>query len=112
MKKTKMKKITSTLIALLFALHSPAVQAEDKPAISIHQAADLAEKAKALRENGDTVFIESLTLQRTGIFAGKTVWIAKWSGKLPANNPRDREVGVEISMDGTVKHIVKGPADK
>ena len=107
-----MKKITCACIALLFALHSPVVRADDRPAVSIQQAADLAEKAKALRENGSTVFIESLTLQRTGIIHGKTVWVAKWSGKLPANNPRDREVGVEISMDGTVKHIVKGPADK
>ena len=107
-----MKKISFILIAVLLAFHSPMIRAEDKPTLSILEAVNLAEKAKSLRENGDTVFIESLALQRTSVFNGKVVWIAKWSGKLPANDPRNREVGVEISMDGHVKHIVKGPSDK
>jgi len=107
-----MKKISCTLIALVLAFHAPLALAEEKPAISIREAAEIAEKAKAMREGGDKVFIVSLAYERTAMINGKPVWIAKWSGKLPANNPSDREVGVQIAMDGSVKHIVKGPADK
>ncbi|MEI8341704.1 MAG: hypothetical protein WCH43_09245 [Verrucomicrobiota bacterium] len=107
-----MKNISCTIIALLLALHAPLALAEDKPALSIREALDIAEKAKAVRANGDQVFIVSMTLERTSMLNGKTVWIAKWSGTLPANKPSDRETGVQIAMDGSVKHIVKGPADK
>ena len=107
-----MKKIILIIIAILPVVLAPLALAEEKPAISIQDAIVIAEKAKALREHGESVFIASIALERTSMLNGKTVWIAKWSGKLPANNPRDHEVGVQISMDGSVKHIVKGPADK
>ena len=107
-----MKKISFTFIALLFAAQAPFLQAEERPEISIQQAVKIAETEKNLRDNGSSVYIESISLQRTSLLNGKTVWIAKWSEKLPANDPRDRDVGVEISMDGHVKHIVKGPSDK
>jgi len=107
-----MKKTISPFIALLLVLNAPLARAEEKPALSIREAVDIAEKAKALRENGDKVSIVSLTFERTSILNGKAVWIAKWSANLPANNPRDHEIGVQIAMDGSVKHIVKGPADK
>jgi Flp pilus assembly protein CpaB len=109
-----MKKIQNALRLLIaLALVSSAVQAgEPRPALALRDAIEIAEKAKALRENSDKVFITSIALERLSILSGKQVWVAKWSGPLPANNPRDHEIGVQISMDGTVKHIVKGPADK
>jgi hypothetical protein len=107
-----MKKITCTLIALLLALQAPLMFAEEKPTLSIREALDIAEKAKLMRENGDKVEIISLTFERTSMLNGKPVWVAKWSGNLPANKPTDHEIGVQIAMDGSVKHIVKGPADK
>ena len=104
-----MKKISCTIIALLLALHSPLALADDKPAISISQAADIAEKSKAVREGGDSVYVVSLTLERTSVINGKMMWLAKWSSTLPGNNPNEHEIGVQIFMDGTVKHIVKVP---
>jgi len=107
-----MKKIGCSILALLIALQTPLALADDTPAISIRQALDLAEKAKAVRENSDKVYILSIALERTSIIGGKPVWIAKWSGPLPANDPRDRDIGVQIFMDGSVRHIVKGQSAK
>ena len=107
-----MKKIIRVLLALLPVITAPLAMAEEKPAISIREAVEIAEKAKGARENGDRVFIASITLERSSLLGGKTLWIARWSGNLPANNPHDHEIGVQIAMDGSVKHIVKGPAEK
>ena len=107
-----MKKISFTFMALLLVFQSPRMLANDRPAISVQEAVAIAEKAKTLRANGDSVFIESVTLHHTSLLNSKRVWIVKWSGKLEANDPRDHEVGLEIAMDGQVKHIVKGFSDK
>ena len=80
------------------------------PEVSFRQAAEIAENAKADRAGGDAVFVQSLALERGSLFGGKTVWIAKWSAALPANDPGNSEVGIEIAMDGSVKRIVKAPA--
>lgn len=106
-----MKKIICSVIALFSIIMALPVMAGEKPALSIREALDLAEKAKGMRENSNTVYIASIHLERTSMLNGKMIWIVKWSDNLPANNPHDREIGVQIAMDGSVKHIVKGPAD-
>ncbi|GEM_PF-2342692 len=81
------------------------------PQLSIREALDIAEKAKADRDGGDKVYVESISLDRGALMSSKAVWIAKWSDPLPANKKGKVDVGVEIAMDGTVKHLVKGPGD-
>lgn len=108
-------KTTRLILAatMLLTIHASALRAENAaPAVSIQKAIEIAEQAKLMRDGGDRVYIEKIELQRTSLLNAKDVWIVKWSGKLPANKPEDREIGLQIFMDGHVKHIVKGPADK
>ena len=108
-----MKKTILLLLALAACLPFRGLQAgEPVPAISIRQAIDIAEKEKTLRPDSDKVFILSIELQRLSLLNAKQIWIVKWSGPISANKPEDREVGLQISMDGSVKHMVKGPNDK
>ena len=104
-----MKTLFNTLIALSIAT---SLRAEDpRPALPIRQALDIAEKARSVRESGDKVYVASISLERAAMMSGKLVWFAKWSSSLPANNPAQREIGVEIAMDGSVTHMIKGPGE-
>jgi hypothetical protein len=106
-----MKKII--VIALLCCAPFARVKAgEPVPAVSIRQAIEIAEREKTVRPDSDRVFIASVELQRVSMLNARQVWIVKWSGPLAANKPQDRDIGLQIFMDGSVKHIVKGPNDK
>ncbi|HEV7403191.1 MAG TPA: hypothetical protein VGO11_09705 [Chthoniobacteraceae bacterium] len=94
----------------LLAFFSLRVPAQAGPAISAKRALELAEEALAAKNAGDNVFIQSVALQRTSLVSGKPVWTVSWSENLPASKPGSVEVGVEIRMDGSVVHLVKGRA--
>ena len=96
-------------LLLCLAMIGVTLRCQAGPRISIREAVELAEKAKAERADSDAVYIESLTLEVGSLLGGKSVWIAKWSAPLPANNPKQSEFGVQISMDGSVKHLIKAP---
>jgi hypothetical protein len=95
-----------TLLAL-FTLRSPALAG---PAVSAKRAVELAEEALASKNAGEKVFIQSLALQRTSLITGKTVWTVSWSENIPGSKPGSVEVGLEIGMDGSVVHLIKGRA--
>jgi hypothetical protein len=91
----------------LFSLQSLAVAG---PAVSAKRAVELAEEALAAKNAGENVFIQSMSLQRTSLLTGKTVWTISWSENIPGSKPGSVEVGLEIGMDGSVVHLVKGRA--
>jgi hypothetical protein len=95
-----------TLVAL-FTLRSPAMAG---PAVSAKRAVELAEEALAAKNAGENVFIQSVALQRTSVISGKTVWTVSWSENITGAKPGSVEVGLEIGMDGSVVHLVKGRA--
>lgn len=92
----------------LFTLHSPALAG---PAITAKRAVELAEEALAAKNAGDSVFIQSIALQRTSLItSGKLVWTVSWSENIAGSKPGSVEVGLEIGMDGSVAHLIKGRA--
>ena len=93
-----------TLLAL-FALRSPA---QAGPAISAKRAVELAEEALAAKNAGDNVFVQSVALQKTSLITGKMVWTVAWSENIEGSKPGSVEVGLEIGMDGSVAHLIKG----
>jgi hypothetical protein len=93
-----------TLLAL-FILRSPALAG---PAVSAKRAVELAEEALAAKNAGDSVFIQSLSLQRSSLLSGKPVWTVSWSENIQGSKPGSVEVGLEIGMDGSVVHLIKG----
>lgn len=97
-------------IAALFVLFFAVTAfADDAPPISAKQAVDLAEKTIAERGLGGTIYIESVTLERVSMFNVKTYWFVKWSHSIPAMNPKNREVGLKVNMDGSYVRLVKEP---
>lgn len=96
----------AALIALFFATTA---FADDAPPVSAKQAVDLAEKTIAERGLGKTLYIESVTIQRLSMFSGKSYWFVKWSRTIPAINPKNREVGLKVNMDGSYVRLVKEP---
>lgn len=106
-KKLKMPAIL--LFIVLCGLFTTARGETPVPSLSIREALDIAEKSRTARESGDKVYVASISLERTSPTSRKVVWSVKWSSPLSANNPIDREIGVEIAMDGSVKRLVKSP---
>jgi hypothetical protein len=98
---------TALSLLVLCALQSAALAG---PAISAKRAVELAEEALAAKNAGDKVFIQSVALQRTSVISGKTVWTVSWSENIPGSKPGSVEVGLEIGMDGSVVHLIKGRA--
>lgn len=99
----------AVLAALL--LVSTAAFADNAPAISVHQALDLAEANMKERDLGKVVYIESVTLTRPALFGGETFWFIKWSHPIPATDPNKHEIGIKVRMDGRTTRLVKGRHD-
>lgn len=97
----------AVLAVLLFTVSAFADDAP-APAISAHQALDLAEKNMNERGLGKEIYVESVTLTRPAIFGGETFWFIKWSHPIRATDPNKREIGIKVRMDGRTTRLVKG----
>ncbi len=110
MTQNPLKKFQAPAILVLIALCGLFTTARGEnpvPALPIREAIDIAEKARSVRESGDKVYIASITLERPTPTSRRQVWTVRWSAPLIANDPMNREIGVEIAMDGSVKRLVK-----
>jgi hypothetical protein len=83
--------------------------AAEAPPISARKALDIAEES--LRDRGLTekIFVAGVRLERSSVVGGYKFWFVKWSESLPASDPRNREVGVKVYMDGRAVRLVKEP---
>lgn len=106
MKFAQYRPLRTALLVLATAALGSLAQAA--PAVSCKQALQLAEEALADKNPSNSVYVESVVLTRSSIFNGKVAWTVTWSSVVPASKPGTEEVGVEISMDGAVTHLVKG----
>jgi hypothetical protein len=77
--------------------------------VSVREAVDIAEKSLNDRSLKGKIYIESVSLDKSSIIGGHTFWFVKWSASLPASDPKNREVGVKVYMDGTASRLVKKP---
>ena len=113
MKKAQFRLSRAASLAAVIFLSPLATRAHAEPAVSAKQALQLAEDALASK-NAPGVYLQSLTLVKTSLFTGKMVWTVNWSDNVPGSKPDTKEVGLEIGMDGSVTHLVKGrgPAAK
>ena len=89
------------LAALPISLHAA-------PAVSVEQAAAIAQAQLKERGLTDRVFVTSLALEKDGLARGDRYWYARWSANLPLEE-RKTELGVRINMDGSVVRVVENP---
>jgi hypothetical protein len=103
-----MKSFVALVIALSF---TPAIckGADAPPPVSARQAVAIAEESLANRGLEKEIYIQSVTLERATILKARSFWFVKWSHSLPASNPKNREIGVKVNMDGSAVRLVKEP---
>lgn len=89
----------------LFILQAPILAA---PELSAKRAIELAEETLVAKNVSDKIFVQAVALQKTSLLNGKTVWTISWSENLPGSKTGSVEVGLEIGMDGSVVHLIKG----
>jgi hypothetical protein len=99
-----------TLICSLALLAlTPLAALADAPPVSAKQALEIAEKSLKERNLSASVYIESLQMDHSSMMGGHQFWFVKWSKTLPASNPRNKEVGIKVYMDGHAVRLVKEP---
>lgn len=90
-------------------LAADALAADAQPAVSAKQALQIAEEALTEKGVADSVYVASLALQTPSVVSRKAVWTVLWSSLVPAVREGSWESGLQISMDGSVVHLVKKP---
>ncbi len=98
-------------LALLVLTTATSAFAGEAPAISPKHALELAEQALAEKGAAGEVYVQSLALEHTSLLEKKMVWSVTWSHSLPGSTAQKKEVGIEIHMDGSIVHLVKGPVE-
>lgn len=94
--------IAALLAAPMFAWAAPKLSAE--------QAAKLAQAHLKERGIAGQVFIRSITLEGDSQGNGG-YWTVKWSGEIAMDNEK-KETGLQVSMDGSLARLVKGPSNR
>lgn len=97
-----------TLLTIVFCAATP-LFADERPAISVRQALDIAEKDLASRGLTEKLYVVSATLEHGSMFGGASFWLLKWNEAIPASKPENREIGMKVRMDGTPVRLVKEP---
>jgi hypothetical protein len=87
----------------------PATLAYAAPPVSAREALGIAEKNLAERGLDKRLYVIGITLEHASMFSSKGYWFVKWSEPIPASNPRNREVGIKVNMDGSAVRLVKEP---
>lgn len=101
-----MKKLAgSALVLSVLVLAARAVS----PPVSIGEALAIAEKSMKDRGLEQRVYIQSISLERTSLLNSKPFWLVRWSTPLPASEPKTREIGIKVDMEGRAVRLVKGP---
>jgi len=103
-----MKMRLAFVTALLLA--GPALLADERPAVGIEKAAALAQAHLQDGGHDKTTWIAALTLEPDSVMRRKFVWYAKWSAPIALGGRK--ELGLEISMDGSVARAVDRKAPK
>ena len=67
----------------------------------MRDALKIAEDSLAQRGLKKTLYVASVTLENTSLLGAHAYWFVKRSHPIPARNPRNREVGIKVKMDGT-----------
>jgi len=100
-----MKPLRLTIVALLLSASSVLAA----PTLSVQQAAELAQQH--LRERGlaGSRYITSLALEKEAGKRGEHYWYARWSEGVRIEQ-KQTELGLRINMDGSLVHVVEGPA--
>lgn len=98
-------KMLLLILPLVGLLCSPVLA--DAPQIPIAKAISIAERA--INERKLDVYIQSAALERASFTSSESYWIIKWDHPVPAINPRNREIGMKIRMDGSSVRLVKEP---
>jgi hypothetical protein len=78
------------------------------PALSIHQAVDLARNSLHERGLEGDVYVVAATLEAENMTRSKSHWYVRWSRSIPRED-RKQEIGLQINMDGSVIHLIKAP---
>ncbi len=97
------------LLTAFVTFASSVFGADSPPSVSASEAIRIAEDSLAHRNLGKDLYILSVTLQRDSILSRNSFWFVKWSHSIPASNPKNREVGIKVKMDGTATILVKEP---
>jgi len=77
--------------------------------MSAKQAIEIAEGSLATRGLQDKIFVAGVTYERATLLKSKSYWFVKWSQSIPASDPKNREIGVKVNMDGSATRLVKEP---
>jgi hypothetical protein len=101
-----MRRSLLTLLALAAAWN---VARAEPPAVTARQALDIAEQSLRDRGLDHRLHVVSVALEKSSLMSGKAFWFVKWSEPIPASDPKNREVGVKVAMDGTATRLVKEP---
>jgi hypothetical protein len=68
---------------------------------------EIAEKSLADRGLQKELWIESITLDKASLLGSTPFWFVKWNKSIPASDPKNKEVGVKVYMDGKAVRLVK-----
>jgi len=102
-----MKRLALPLLFFIPIL--PLRAADAPPTISARQAITIAEESLARRGLEKEIYVQRVTLERTAVLKSPSFWFVKWSQSVPASDPKNREVGVKVTMDGNATRLVKEP---
>jgi hypothetical protein len=75
------------------------------PELRADQALKIATAYLAAHESGKNHFISALRLERTSLLRKDLYWSVEWTPAMDLGNLS--EIGLRISMDGTVKRLVE-----
>ncbi len=75
------------------------------PELRVDQALKIASAYLAAHESGKNHFISALRLERTSLLRKDLYWSVEWTPAIDLGNLS--EIGLRISMNGTVKRLVE-----
>lgn len=97
------------LAVVLWTTWGGVLAAGEVPAVKIGEVAKISEDWLKERGLSDRVFVRSIELRRaSGLLVGnREVWVARWSKTVPASDPKMRETGLEVTLEGKVSRLVE-----
>jgi hypothetical protein len=83
------------------------IHAGTPPAVTAQDAAKIA--GDYLRDRGlfDSVFVESITLEKAAMLSPERHWFVKWDVPIPVEGMEKKEFGLKVTMAGKATRLVK-----